>query len=214
MYDIMLLSHYDDRGSTMAEQRPRKKLHHDNTPDHAHELTFSCYRRQTFFNDSAACQMFLDELNKSRGIYDFKLWAYVLMPHHVHLLIWPLDHNYDIGKIESGMKGVMAKRYRKHLWKTDRLKHDSFMVTVQGQAQFVFWQKWGELDRNLWNAKANHDSIVYIEANPVRSRFAAFPEEWPWSSAYTRSHKEGVIPDTFAMPFAVPNLRYQRVGVV
>jgi REP element-mobilizing transposase RayT len=72
-------------------------LHHYNTPGDAHELTFSCYRRQTFFNDSVACHMFLDELNKSRGIYDFKLWAYVLMPHHVHLLIWPLDHNISGG---------------------------------------------------------------------------------------------------------------------
>jgi REP element-mobilizing transposase RayT len=51
----------------------------------------------------------------SRTIYYFKLWAYVLMPHHVHLLIWPLDLNDDIGRIEGGMKGVMAKRYRKHL---------------------------------------------------------------------------------------------------
>jgi hypothetical protein len=32
MYDIMLLSHYNDRGSTMAEQSGRKKLHHYNTP--------------------------------------------------------------------------------------------------------------------------------------------------------------------------------------
>jgi hypothetical protein len=53
--------------------------------------------------------MFLDELNKSRGIYDFKLWAYVLMPHHVHPRIWPLDHNCDIGKIDSGMNGVIPE---------------------------------------------------------------------------------------------------------
>jgi hypothetical protein len=31
----MLLSHYDDRGSTIAEQRHRKKLHHYNTPGDA-----------------------------------------------------------------------------------------------------------------------------------------------------------------------------------
>jgi hypothetical protein len=31
----MILSYYDDRGSTMAEQRHRKKLHHCNTPGDA-----------------------------------------------------------------------------------------------------------------------------------------------------------------------------------
>jgi hypothetical protein len=35
----------------MNQQQLRKKLHHYNTPGHAHELTFSCYRRQTFLSD-------------------------------------------------------------------------------------------------------------------------------------------------------------------
>jgi hypothetical protein len=32
------------------------------------------------------------------------------------------------------------------------------------EKQFIFWQKGGGFDRNLWNAKAIHDSIRYIEA--------------------------------------------------
>lgn len=197
----------------MAENRHRKKLHHFNTPGHAHELTFSCYRRQTFFNDSVACRIFLDEINRSRVIYNFKLWAYVLMPHHVHLLIWPQNQSYDIGKIESGMKGMMAKRYQKYLWEKDRTMHDIFMVSVQGQKHFIFWQKGGGFDRNLWNTKAIHDSIKYIEANPVRSQMVSSPEGWQWSSACARSRHEGIIPDTFAMPVTMPNPQYQRVGI-
>ena len=71
----------------MVERQHLKKLHHYITPGHAHELTFSCYRRQTFLNDSVACQMVLYELDRSRTIYNFKVWSYVLMPHHVHLFI-------------------------------------------------------------------------------------------------------------------------------
>jgi putative transposase len=192
----------------MPETHHRKNLHHYNTPGHAHELTFSCYRRQRFLNDAIACRMFLDEIRISKEIYNFKLWAYVLMPHHVHLLIWPMNNNYDIGKIESGIKGIMSKKYRKYLLKADRAKHDSFIVTVEREKQFVFWQKGGGFDRNLWNVKAIYDSIGYIEANPVRSRFVAAPEEWPWSSAWARAHKEGVIPDIIAMPVAMPNPQF------
>jgi putative transposase len=190
-----------------------KKLHHYNTPGHAHELTFSCYRRQRHFDDDAACRFFLAEVERTRVLYNFRLWAYVLMPHHVHLLIWPLNHNYDIGKIESGIKGVMAKKYRKHLYEHHRPTHDSFLVTEEGVKRFVFWQKGGGFDRNIWNSKAIHDSVKYIESNPVRSHIAATPEDWPWSSAYTRAHKEGVIPDTFTMPIAMPNPQYQRTGI-
>jgi hypothetical protein len=37
-----------------AEQRHQNKLHHD----HAHNLTISCYRQQTFFYDSVTCRRF------------------------------------------------------------------------------------------------------------------------------------------------------------
>jgi hypothetical protein len=59
MCAINLFSYYDDRDLTMAaEQRHQNKLHHDNTPDHTHKMTFSCYRKQTFSYDSITCRRF------------------------------------------------------------------------------------------------------------------------------------------------------------
>ena len=195
---------------------PRKlyKNRHYNTPGHAHELTFSCYRRKTFFDDFEACQLFLEELDRSRDIYSFKLWAYVVMPHHVHLLLWPLHSNYAIGKILSGIKGIMAKRYRKYLIKNNRALHDTFLLTINKQQKFVFRQKGGGFDGNLWNAKAVHDSIGYIEANPVRSRLVASPDEWKWSSAHARAHRKGVVPDTVALPVVLENPQAQRIAII
>jgi putative transposase len=198
----------------MSEPCHRKKLQHYNTPGHAHELTFSCYRRQCFFDHSAACRILLDEIDRSRTIYKFNLWAYVIMPHHVHLLIWPLNHQYDIGRIESGIKGVMAKRYRKYLSENHPDKLDSLLISMGIEQRFIFWQKGGGFDRNLWNAKAIHAAIRYIEDNPVRAGLVASSEEWQWSSAWARSQTKGVIPDIFAMPVALPDPQYQRFGVL
>lgn len=198
----------------MTERKIRKKLHHYNTLGHAHELTFSCYRRQSCFNDPMACRLFLEELERSRNIYNFKLWAYVVMPHHVHLLLWPLNASYDIGRIESGFKGTMAKRYHRYLFEHNRELRDLFLVRVNNQERFVLWQKGGGFDRNLWNAKAIHDSIGYIEANPVRSRLVGSPEEWEWSSAYAKAHNKWVIPDTFALPVDLKNPQAQRIGII
>jgi hypothetical protein len=108
----------------------------------------------------------------------------------------------------------MAKRYRKSLWEADRVKHDSFLVSVEKEKQFIFWQKGGGFDRNLWNAKAIHDSIRYIEANPIRSRLVGVAEAWPWSSAFARAHKKGVIADTCNIPVEMPNPQAQSIGVV
>jgi putative transposase len=189
-------------------------MHHYNTPGHAHELTFSTYRRQPYLSDPVVCKILFENMEKSRSIYNFRLWAYVLMPHHVHMLIWPLDNLYDIGKIESGIKGVMSKRYRKYLLENRNDIYESFLFKNENEKEFIFWQRGGGFDRNLWNAKAIHDSINYIEANPVRSRFVTSPELWQWSSAFSREHNVGVIPDVFSMPVAMPNPQHQRLGVV
>ena len=45
----------------------RKKIHHWNTPGHAHELTFSCHRRSKYFTDAIANEMLIEELEKSLG---------------------------------------------------------------------------------------------------------------------------------------------------
>lgn len=163
----------------MAKTAHRKKLNHYSTPGHSHELTFLCYRRQPFFHDPDACRIFLGELKKSRTIYDFKLWAYVIMPHHAHLLIWPCKSGYVIGKIESGIKGIMAKKYRSYLAENNAPKQDSF-IRLNGEGEFIFWHRGGGFDRNIWNSKAIYDSINCIEANPVRSRLAKSAADWPW----------------------------------
>jgi hypothetical protein len=58
------------------------------------------------------------------------------------------------------------------------------------------------------------NSNFFLEANPVRSRLVASPEEWQWSSAYTRVYKKGPIPDTFALPVVFKNPQAQRIGNV
>ena len=55
----------------------------------AHELTFSCYRNQSFFRSEITCKYLVAAIEKARIRHDFSLWAYVFMPNHVHLLICP-----------------------------------------------------------------------------------------------------------------------------
>lgn len=65
---------------------------------------------------------------------------------------------------------------------------------------FRFWQAGGGFDRNLWNPKAIHAAIAYIENNPVRAGLVDAPEKWPWSSAYAQANGKGVLPDRDSIP--------------
>ncbi len=90
----------------------RKKLKRYDIPGHAHELTFSCYHRLRYLNDPICSALFIDELSQAREYFLFRLWAYVLMPNHVHLFIYPTQNEYKIAAILQSIKGKTSKRFR------------------------------------------------------------------------------------------------------
>jgi putative transposase len=178
----------------------RRKNHHHNVPGHAHGLTFCCFQHADYFVDPIVCEIFIDVLNESRKVYRYYLWAYVVMPDHVHLLIWPMDPTYEIGKIESGIKGIASKRYGKYLQENDRKKFLQFIVISRGKETFRFWQLGGGYDRNYWNAGPVRTMIKYIENNPVKAGIVDSPEKYRWSSAWARVTGKGAIPDPIRFP--------------
>jgi putative transposase len=52
-----------------------------------HFLTFSCYRRQPFFDNAGHRDLFLEILERVRRRYRLVVLGYVVMPEHAHLLV-------------------------------------------------------------------------------------------------------------------------------
>ena len=157
---------------------------HYNTPGHAHELTFSCYRKLPYFKDEIACRVFLDCIRMAQVKFSFHVWAYVVMSNHVHALIWPFEHYYSIDRILQGIKGTMSHRYSRFLYRTNPDFYSRFFEKNNGSKVFRFWQRGGGFDRNLYNEKMIHNSIQYIESNPVRAKLVKQNSEYRWSSAW------------------------------
>jgi len=178
----------------------RRKVKHYNIPYHAHELTFSCYHRYDYLRDSYTCTILMEELNNARNKYNFSLWAYILMPNHVHILLFPKKEKYNISRILQEIKGRTSTRYRQWILESVPECFDNFCVISKSKKTFRLWQPGGGFDRNLWNAKAIHSAINYIEANPVRAGHVKTSENWPWSSARARMTKTGLVPDNFYVP--------------
>src|SRR4051812_1984620 len=74
----------------------RKRCKRYNTPGQAHYLTFSCFHRQAFLSRDRSRQWLIDAIILSRAKHEFDLWAYVIMPEHAHLLVFPRRAAYDI----------------------------------------------------------------------------------------------------------------------
>ena len=64
--------------------------HYDNWGT-ARFVTFSTYRRHQFLTSVQLCLIVIKYLDEVRAKYVSKLLAYVLMPDHVHLVLFPPD---------------------------------------------------------------------------------------------------------------------------
>lgn len=155
----------------------------DNTPGDAHELTFSCYGRKPWLRSDRVCHWFLENLKVARKEHHFEVWAYVLMPEHVHLLVWPKSAPCDIACIRDAIKAPVGRQVIEHvsLYRKDWLPN---MTRKRGRrTERLFWQSGGGYDRNVRNMKTLQAMIDYIHLNPVRRGLVERARDWPWSSA-------------------------------
>jgi putative transposase len=154
-----------------------------NEPGHAHDLTFTCYRRFKFLAADRTCHWLAEAIDQARRELDFALWAYVFMPEHVHLIIWPRRPDYDVRAVLAAIKLPVARKALRYL--RDQAPEWLERVTVRrGQrVEQRFWQAGGGYDRNVIGAKALTAMIEYIHNNPVRRGLVERPADWKWSSA-------------------------------
>ena len=91
-----------------------------NVPGDADALTFTCFRRHPLLSRNRACHWFVESLDATRKKHDFDLWAYVLMPEHVHPLIYPREH-------DAGRKADCPSLFRSHL-SSHGLRHADWKI--------------------------------------------------------------------------------------
>jgi putative transposase len=166
-----------------------------NEPGHAHELTFTCFRRHPFLKAERTCQWLADAIDDARLESGFRLWAYVFMPEHVHLLIYPDRTPYDIRDILKAIKEPVGRKAVAHIIEYDPAWLPRITVRRGQRVERRFWQAGGGFDRNVNEPGILLAMVEYIHANPVRRRLAGTVEDWKWSSANWRDGKNSLMPD-------------------
>jgi putative transposase len=126
----------------------------------------------------------VDAIDRARTKHAFHVWAYVIMPEHAHLLVWPTHPDCDISNFLQSMKTSVA-RVALAWVQANSPEFLARMEDVQpsGKRHYRFWQRGGGYDRNVIEPAAVWEHIHYIHANPVRRGLCAALEDWYWSSA-------------------------------
>ena len=138
-------------------------------PEIPHHITQRGVRRMETFFDDEDYEIYLRLMRQWCDSAGVEVWAYCLMPNHIHLIVVPENE-------ESLARGIgeAHRRYTRHI---------NFKKNWKGylwQGRFASFP----MDENYLLAACR-----YIELNPVRAKLATRPEDFRWSSA--RAHLEG-----------------------
>jgi putative transposase len=125
-------------------------------------------RQQTFFTDED-CQCYLGLLREWCAKAGVEIWAYCLMPNHVHLIAVP--------EAEDSLRRGIAETHRRYT------RYVNFSKGWKGylwQGRFASFP----MDEHYLLAAAR-----YVELNPLRAGLVKRPEDYRWSSVH--AHLEG-----------------------
>jgi len=138
-------------------------------PDAPHHITQRGNRRETVFFGDDDYRAYLDLIAEAAARSGTVIWAYCLMPNHVHFIMVPSD--------EDGLRATFAEAHRRY---TARI-HARLKVTGH------LWQ--GRFSSTAMDERHLLAAARYVPMNPVRAGLVGRAEEWGWSSA--RAHLAG-----------------------
>ncbi|WP_426608953.1 transposase [Bradyrhizobium sp. McL0616] len=138
-------------------------------PGHPHHVTQRGNgRSRTFFEDGDYA-LYRDLLAANCEEAGVEVWAWCLMPNHVHLILVPSD--------PDGLRRALARVHR------------SYAGAVQARRRRTghFWQ--GRFGAVAMDERHLAAALRYVSLNPVRARLVRRAQDWRWAS--TRAHLRG-----------------------
>jgi putative transposase len=157
----------------------RKRIRHYHDPGHIHGLTFSCYHRWPLLTNDVWRRMLAESIDRAMKGHGYRLTAFVFMPEHVHLMIYPLAEASRIDALLKAIKRPFSYRIKQLLvGSRSRLLERLTVHQRPGVMTFRYWQEGPGYDRNFTKSSAVLDAIDYLHHNPVRrqlSRGALIP---------------------------------------
>ena len=152
--------------------------------------------RQNIFREESDYKKYIDILLKYKDTYHFKLYHYVLMSNHVHLVMEVAEHGGDLSQI---MKGINLSYVQYYKSRYEHIGH--------------FWQ---DRYKSIIISKDTYLLACgsYVELNPVRASIVVDPKDYRWSSYnfYAYGKRDILIDEHPIYPNLAKDERERRQG--
>ena len=125
----------------------------------------------TVFFEDQDYRAYLRILREQTSKWGIAIWAYCLMPNHVHLIAVPPSG--------PALSRAIGEAHRRYAVRTNRPRQWSGHL----------WQE--RFGSCAMDAAHVFNAARYVLLNPVRARLAGHPVDWPYSSAAAHFRERG-----------------------
>jgi putative transposase len=144
-------------------------------PGLPHHVTQRGNRREPVFFGDDDYRAYLELIAGAAQRAGATIWAYCLMPNHVHFIMVPAD--------SDGLRATFAEAHRRYTARIHAREHWSGHL----------WQ--GRFSSTAMDERHLMAAARYVPMNPVRAGLVARAADWPWSSvrAHLTGRDDGVV---------------------
>jgi len=133
-------------------------------PDGVYHIVCRGNNRAKIFYDQDDFVAFLNIIWSCKKEFDYKLFHYVLLPNHFHLLVQP-DTQTELAAVMKFINQRTAAYYKIRRDHVGRVFQDRYYSSLVADDAYLLV------------------SGIYIELNPCRAAIVSDPVLYPWSSA-------------------------------
>lgn len=186
-------------------------------------MTTKTYENKPYFLDKICCNIVVEELDFYRKKHQFKILGYVIMPDHLHLVVWwDAGENKDlrISRIIDSFKTMTSKRIKRYLFfdggtqYSRNLSNTPGGLTDVGQPTRRYllqpdesgcshlphryglkYKIWqpGYYDFNIISEEKLWEKLDYMHENPFKDKRIKTPEHYEYCSRLFFEEGKGIL---------------------
>jgi len=160
-----------------------------------HFLTCTVVNWLPLFSDRANAQILLDSLAWLQQENRMRLYGYVIMENHIHLVAGGDELSGALASFKSFTARRLIDRLKEQ-GAEDRLKQLVFYKEAHKRdREHQVWQE-GSHPQAIQGEEMMRQKLDYLHYNPVRRGYVDTPEHWRYSSARDYAGATGLLPVT------------------
>ncbi|MFP4332281.1 MAG: REP-associated tyrosine transposase [Campylobacterales bacterium] len=169
--------------------RSRYKIYE---PTHPHFMTCTVLHWIPIFTNQESVQIILDSLKYLQTKHNLKLYAYVILENHLHLVASSDDIAKDMARLKSYTAREMINLLQKRGIKTILEQLKFYKKAHKVDREFQLWQE-GIQPKLIQSEQMMIERINYIHNNPVKRGYVDEAKHWRYSSARNYEGSDGLI---------------------